>query len=212
MDDRAIVLDRLGVSRETAARLDAYVDVLAKWSPALNLVSRSTLANVWIRHIEDCAQIFPLASPDAQAWLDLGSGAGLPGLIIAALAQDQRPSLRVTMVEADARKVAFLQTAARAMNTSPTIVNARIEAASLPIADVISARALAPLGKLLDLAVPHLAPKGQCLFHKGSSVASELTDAALRWHSQVTTHRSVTDPSAVILEIQEPLRASAPTR
>ena len=212
MNDRAAVIDRLGVSRETAARLDAYVGMLAKWSPALNLVSRNTLESVWVRHIEDSAQIFRLAPPHARTWLDLGSGAGLPGLIVSALARDHRPGLSVTLVEADARKVAFLQAAARAMEVNPAIENARIENAILPSADVVSARALAPLDKLLDLAAPHLADGGLCLFHKGASAASELTDAALRWHTRVKTHRSVTDPSAVILEIQEPSRASASKR
>lgn len=212
MDDRTAVLGRLGVSRETAARLDAYVGLLIRWSPALNLVSRTTLPDVWTRHIEDSAQIWPLAPGAARTWLDLGSGAGLPGLVIAAVAHDQRTEMRVTLVEADVRKVAFLQAASRAMGISPAIVNARIETANLLPADVISARALAPLDRLLDLAVPHLAPQGRCLFHKGAGVASELTQAALPWHSRMTTHRSLTDPSAVILEIQEPSRASAPTR
>lgn len=204
--EREAVLHRLSVSRETTARLDVYVEVLSRWSRRMNLVGRATLADVWRRHIEDSAQLLALAPTDARRWLDLGSGAGLPGLVIAALAADQRPSLKVALVDSDSRKAAFLQTAAREMGLAPEIIACRIEMLDTPKADVVSARALAPLPKLLDYVTPHLAAGGVCLLPKGATFASELTEAAQHWHSRTQIVRSVTDPSAVILVIQEPTR------
>ena len=209
---REALLARLDVSRETSARLDALVAVLEKWSRTLNLVGKGTLAEVWTRHVEDSAQLWPLAPASARSWIDLGSGAGFPGLVIAALAADERPDLHVTLVESDTRKAAFLGAAAREMGVSVTIRDVRIEALEAPPADVVSARALASLDRLLDYAAPLLAPGGVCLFPKGAGHASELTEARRRWQCRVVAHPSRTDPAAVVLEIQELARAAAPDR
>lgn len=209
---RDIVLGRLGVSRETSKRLDVFVDVLQTWTSKINLVSRSSLEHIWTRHIEDSAQLLAFAPATARSWFDLGSGAGLPGLVIAAMASELRPTLRMTLVEADTRKSIFLQTAAQEMGVSVTVLNQRIETLTGMQADIISARALAPLAKLLDYADPLRAPNGIYLFPKGATVVSELTDAQKHWHIRHEVHRSVTDPSAVILVIQESTRVDAPGR
>lgn len=210
MTDRAGVLARLTVSRETAERLDAYAAVLTRWNDTINLVARATLPDLWTRHIEDSAQLWPLAPERTRTWLDFGSGAGLPGLVIAAVAAEKRPTLSMTLVESDTRKAVFLRDAARQMGLTVSVLDVRVETLTRGPFDVISARAVAPLARLLDYASPLLAPDGVCLFPKGANVASELTAAQRRWHIQWQAHRSVTDPAAHILEIKEPVRAVAP--
>ena len=191
------------VSRETSERLEILVALLRKWSPRINLVGRATLDDTWTRHVLDSAQIFELAPKGARDWLDMGSGGGFPGLVIAALAAEKAPEMAVTLVESDVRKCAFLHTAAREMRVKTTVVNSRIEALAPASRDVVSARALAPLTKLLALAEGQAGPGTICLFPKGAGAASELTEAARDWHIRRRTHPSVTDPSAVILELQE---------
>src|ERR1700761_7198410 len=144
-----------GVSRETLARLKAYADILADWNARHNLVAKSTLPDLWQRHMWDSAQLAALTPPEARTLADLGSGAGFPGLVLAAM----RPELQVTLVESDARKGAFLGEAGRRMGlkNQPKIVISRIEAAPPTGADVVTARALAPLGQLLVWAAPHRA-------------------------------------------------------
>ena len=204
----ARAIDALGVSRETAARLDLYAAHLRKWNRAINLIGPSTLDTLWTRHILDSGQLWPLAPAGARSWLDLGAGAGLPALIIAILAMERRPDLAVTAIESDARKCAFLRDAARAVEAPLTVVTARIEAAAAADEhDVISARALAPLPHLLALADRFRAPGAVFLFPKGRTARSELTEARKSWHMEVETLPSVTDPSAAILRITN-LRAA----
>lgn len=197
--DRAVWLAQSDVSRETAVRLDALVALLSRWSRRINLVGRSTLDAIWTRHVADSAQLWPLAPDAARRWVDLGSGAGFPGLVIAALARDVRPALRVTLIESDARKCAFMAEAARAMDVAVTILPSRIEATAPQRADVVSARALAPLPALLPLAARHLAPDGVALFLKGAGAQAELTEAAAAWHTDIRLERSVTDPSGAVI-------------
>ena len=203
--DRAAVADSFGVSRETLARLDTLVAGLERWSRAINLVSRGTLKDVWHRHIADSAQLLPLAPPGARRWADFGSGAGFPGLVVAALAADRHPDLGVTLVESDTRKCAFLAEMARAMGLSVTVRAMRIEA--LPTDerfDVISARALAPLATLLAAAKPHLAPGGRLIFPKGADVESELADVPAIDRRAFARVASVTRPDATILLWSDP--------
>ncbi|HLZ65772.1 MAG TPA: 16S rRNA (guanine(527)-N(7))-methyltransferase RsmG [Aliidongia sp.] len=188
------------VSRETADRLAAYVALLAKWNARINLVGPATLPDVWRRHILDSAQIHGLVA-DAGVLVDLGSGAGLPGLILALLGGPQ-----VHLIESDARKCAFLHEAARVTGTAVTIHNKRIEAVPPIAADVVTARALAPLAQLLDHAVRFLKPAGKCVFLKGARQADELTEARKTWHMSVTERPSRSDPSGVILEVESPAR------
>lgn len=189
------------VSRETLERLAIHHALLARWNPRINLVSRGSLAEGWSRHFADSAQLWPLRPPEPRLWLDLGSGAGFPGLVIAALAAEQAPGLRVALVESDLRKAAFLTTVAREAGLAVTVHAARAEALPPQQADVVSARALAPLADLLGHAEKHRRPKGICLFPKGETVQNEIADAAARWHIEHKIHQSRTDPRAAIVEI-----------
>lgn len=195
------------VSRETLDRLKTYEILLCKWTRHINLVSATTLPDVWHRHFADSAQLLRLAPEAARSWIDLGSGGGFPGLVVAIMATDQRAGLAVTLVEADARKAAFLQTAARETGTACRILAQRIEDLPAVPHDVVSARALAPLPALLDLAAPLLAPGGIALLPKGARHEYELTAARRDWHIRARAEPSQTDPAASILCIEELQRA-----
>jgi len=187
------------VSRETAEQLDLLVATLERWQKAINLVGRTTLDEVWVRHVLDSAQVVPLIPADARALADLGSGGGFPGLVIAAL----RPDLQVTLIESDARKAAFLGEAGRRMSlkNQPKIVVSRIETAPAALADVVTARALAPLSQLLEWARPHRTAPAICLFHKGKGWQVEVAEAKKDWDFPCQTIPSVTDRDAVLLRI-----------
>lgn len=189
------------VSRETMTRLERYADLLTRWQAAINLVSPGSLPHLWARHMLDSAQVLDHAPDTARRWLDLGSGGGFPGLVCAAIAAETRPDLSFTLVEADLRKAAFLRETARQIAVRVGVLSRRIEDVPLAAADVVSARALAPLGVLCGHAERHLAPGGVCLFQKGASHAAELESALEDWQMTVSTMPSVTDPDAVILRI-----------
>lgn len=189
------------VSRETMARLKCYEALLRKWNPAINLVARSTLDGIWERHFRDSIQVFDLAPPSARHWADLGSGGGFPGLVAAILAADERPDLRVTLVESDLRKAAFLTTVARETGLAATVLPKRIEDLEPLAADVLSARALAPLDRLLAHAERHLAPAGIAIFPKGAAWREELRLALEHWRFSYENSVSVTDPDATVLTI-----------
>lgn len=192
-----------GVSRETLARLETLIALLGKWTRRINLVARDSLADPWTRHVADSAQLLPLAPATARTWIDLGSGAGFPGLVIAAIAAERRPGLSVTLVESDQRKSAFLATAAREMGLAPRILSSRAEALPAEPHDVVSARALAPLPRLLALARPFTGPGTVLLLPKGTRADEELTAAAADWHIDHDWVPSVTHPDARILRISE---------
>lgn len=193
-------LEAVNVSRETLERLRAYDALLQKWNPKINLVSGSTLNEVWSRHFLDSAQIFDLADGDGL-WADLGSGGGFPGLVVAILAMEKRPNLTVTLVESDLRKSAFLASVARELGLTVDLQSQRIEAMAALSADVISARALAPLDKLLEFADQHLAARGKAIFLKGASWRSELATAQKLWSFDFEAHESKTGDGAAILVI-----------
>jgi 16S rRNA (guanine527-N7)-methyltransferase len=192
-----------GVSRETMERLEVYAALLARWNRHINLVAPATIASVWTRHIADSAQLLDLAPEAARTWIDLGAGAGLPGLVIAALAAEKRPALRLRLVESGSRKAAFLAEAARESGVSVAIEPNRIE--ELPPAphDVVSARALAPLPRLCALAHRFAGPGTIFLFPKGARLESELTAASAAWHIRAERIASRTDPAAAVLRIRE---------
>lgn len=192
----------IDVSRETLARLESYDATLRKWNAAINLVSPQTLDQLWTRHFLDSAQIFALMPATSLIWADLGSGGGFPGLVVAILAAEHRPDLRVTLVESDGRKAAFLATTANALGLSVAVKAQRIENVSPLNADVLSARALAPLTDLLGFAERHLSANGRCLFPKGMRWRDECAEAQKNWRFTYTPHRSATDPDAVILEVE----------
>ena len=199
---------RADVSRETRDQLEAMVHVLMRWQKAINLVGKATLEDIWTRHILDSAQLAPLIPPTAQTLVDLGSGAGFPGLVLAAC----RPNLEVTLVEADARKAAYLGEAARRMGLAkpPKIVIGRIEAIPSAKADVVTARALAPLRQLLAWASPHRSDTAICLFHKGKGWQAELAEAMKEWDISYQSLSSVTDRDAVLLRIGDYRASSVP--
>jgi 16S rRNA (guanine527-N7)-methyltransferase len=190
--------DLTGVSDETLARLTAYVELLGKWQRRINLVGRGTLADIWRRHVLDSAQLLPLVPADARAVLDLGSGAGFPGLVLAVMG-----TAPVQLVERNSRKCAFLREVVRATEAAASVHNCRIEDLKPFAADVITARAVAPLEKLLAHTRPFLAGGGLCLFLKGRTAQRELTDSAKNWMMTVTRIDSISDPSGVILKLED---------
>lgn len=189
------------VSRETLERLEAYADLLRRWTVRINLVSKSTLDALWERHFTDSAQLLPLGPDSAQRWTDLGSGGGFPGLVIAILAAETRPDLRVTLIESDRRKAEFLRTVARETGISTEVIAGRAEEVPGTAADVVSARALAPLKSLLPLAERHLAPGGVALLPKGAGYRQELDEALETWAFDCDNIPSRTEPGAVILKV-----------
>ncbi len=195
-------MKREPVTEAQRTALDAYAALLARWNERINLVSPRDLPRLWDRHIDDAAQLVPLIPPGTRRIADLGSGAGLPGLILALLS-----GVETHLVERDQRKAAFLREAARITGAPATVQAA--DAATLPplAADLVTARALAPLPVLLPLAARHLAPGGACLFPKGASASAELTAAAEGWTMQVERFPSRTDPAATILRLTEVARA-----
>ncbi len=186
------------VSRETRTRLEAYASLLATWNRTINLVSKHDLNTLWDRHIEDALQIEALLPPNLSLAIDLGSGGGIPGLVLA-IATD----IHFHLVESDHRKCAFLREAARLCAAPVTIHSARIETITLPQVQCVTARALAPLTTLIGLAHPFLAPTGTLIAPKGRNVEAELTAAQEQWHMRVTRTPSLTDPTATILHITE---------
>ncbi|HEY0214534.1 MAG TPA: 16S rRNA (guanine(527)-N(7))-methyltransferase RsmG [Paenirhodobacter sp.] len=204
MSGKDVFLQTINVSRETIDRLEGYEQLLRKWNTAINLVSPQSLDQIWTRHFLDSAQIFQLAPAECCSWMDIGSGGGFPGLIIAILAAEVRPNLGITLVESDRRKSAFLATVARTLGLSVQVCAERIETLSPAHCDVLSARALAPLVDLLGFATRHLANDGICLFSKGARWQDELADARKTWSFSVDDYASVTDKNAVILKVREP--------
>lgn len=209
---RETVLRNFAVSRETATRLDGYVAALRNWSEVKNLIGPATVDAVWTRHIADSLQLMAFRRPTDRRWLDLGSGGGLPGLVIGAVladdpagpvGQDAVPDMAVDLVESNARKCAFLRAVIRDQRLPCHVHQKRIEQiiGTLPAADVVTARALAPLSQLLEWCGP-LWPKGtRALFSKGQGAEMELTQARLSWRIDAVLHPSRTDPQARIVEI-----------
>jgi len=186
------------VSRETRERLDIYADLLRKWQRSINLVGPRTLDDLWNRHFVDSAQLMPLIPSTARVLVDFGSGAGFPGLVLAILGVPQ-----VHLIESDQRKSTFLWEVARATGTSVTVHTKRIEQVTPFPADIVTARALAPLGDLLAFAAPFIGPDSLCLFPKGQTAEDELTAASKTWNINVDRIQSVTDPGATILRVSQ---------
>lgn len=194
---------KFGVSRETAERLVVYANLLNKWNGQINLVAKSTLSDLWARHMQDSAQIFAIAPESSETWADLGSGGGFPGAVIAILASETRPSLGVTLIESDKRKASFLQAVSRETSVRLNVIADRIEDVPPQKADVVSARALATLSNLLAYAEMHLAPGGTAIFLKGARAEQEIAAALENWRFHCDTYPSQTDNGAVILRIGE---------
>jgi len=189
-----------GVSHETLARLERYADLLKDWNSRHNLVSERSLDDFWRRHFWDSAQLVHFVPPGTRTLADLGSGAGFPGLVLAELLRDR---VSVTLNEATAKKCVFLVAAAEAMDLKVEVRNQRMEDTPAQPFDLITARACAPLPKLLSYAHHFLGPNTVCLFLKGQNVGSELTETHKSWKMGVRQIPSLSDPSGVILELRE---------
>jgi 16S rRNA (guanine527-N7)-methyltransferase len=188
--------DEESVSRETLDALARFAALLVRWNRTVNLVSANDESALWQRHIADSLQLIPLLHPLPGRAIDIGSGAGFPGLILALAT-----GVPFDLIEADQRKAAFLREAARTTGAPVRVLAVRSESANIAPAPLVTARAVAPLPKLLELAAPLLAPGGQCLFLKGASVQEELTMAAAQWHMREERVASRTAPDACILRI-----------
>lgn len=195
-------IDGFDVSRETAERLETYAALVRKWNPRINLVAKSTIEHLETRHIADCLQLAPFTNPGLR-WLDIGTGGGLPGLVIAAV----EPLMKVTLIESDQRKTVFLREAARQMELDVDIRCDRIESSPQPEFDIVSARALAPLDRLFPWASPWLKPGGRFVFMKGGAVQSEIDKAAKHWQFSFERLSSITSAEGAILVIKDLRRA-----
>lgn len=189
------------VSRETLEKLDLFEALIKKWNPVINLISKASLENLWTRHIIDSIQIFDAARINFRTWLDMGSGGGFPGVVIAILASDQMPDAKVTLMESDTRKAAFLRAALREVDVAGQVLAERIESAAPQNVDVVSARALADLSDLLAYADRHLSAQGMAIFAKGANWKKEVAVAETTWNFDVEAIKSNLQPDAAILKI-----------
>jgi 16S rRNA (guanine527-N7)-methyltransferase len=196
------------VSRGTLERLEVYARLLGQWQAKINLVAPGTLADVWHRHFADSAQVLRWAPVETRSWLDLGSGAGFPGLVVAILFAE-KGQCRVSLCESDTRKAAFLSEVKRKTGAPVDIVASRIELdstqATVGQADVVSARALAPLPRLLTLAAPFFHKQTTGLFLKGREAEKEIAEAAVSWRFDAGLQPSLTDTEGRILVIRNPV-------
>jgi len=183
-------------------KLNAFVALVEKWTAKINLISKSSIPHIWNRHIADSAQLFDLA-PSQGHWVDIGSGGGFPGIVLAILASERQEPFSFTLVESDQRKCAFLRTASRELDLGITVKSERIEEIAPLGADVLSARALADLSVLLGFADRHLSADGLALFPKGALWKMEDQDARKQWSYTCEPVKSRTSADAAILSIKE---------
>jgi 16S rRNA (guanine527-N7)-methyltransferase len=200
--DDVQLLKGTSVSRETDARLHALADLVIKWTSRINLISSSSVSDIWVRHVIDSAQLYAMAPAKWKSWADVGSGGGFPGMVIAVIAAELNPDGRVTLIESDQRKSVFLRTAIRELGIETTVVAGRIESMAPLGADVLSARALGVLADLLPIAHRHLAPNGQAIFPKGRKADDEVKLARTAWQFDIASQPSSTDPDAQVLMIK----------
>jgi 16S rRNA (guanine527-N7)-methyltransferase len=201
--DRDRALKLTPVSRETAARLDRFVDLLLQWQQKTNLVAASTLGALWTRHIADSLQLLPFA-PDARVWVDVGSGAGFPGLVIA-IALAESPGAAMHLVESNSKKAAFLREASRVTGVAAHVHAVRVEEFAKIFSgkpDVITARAVAPLKLLLEMTAPLLKTGAQGLFLKGQDVDAELTEASKSWNIEANLLPSKTQQASRVVVVR----------
>ena len=194
------------VSRETFDRLIAFEAIFRRWATRINLVAPSTLPDLWARHILDSAQLARI-NPAAVAWLDIGSGGGFPGAVMALMLKE-RPGASIDLVESNRKKAAFLQTSLAQFDAPARVYARRIEEAYALVRkpEIVTARALAPLTKLLALAEPWLKEGASGLFHKGREYPSEIRESADAWKYDLVEHKSLVDPDSVILEVSNLVR------
>ncbi|WP_407941186.1 16S rRNA (guanine(527)-N(7))-methyltransferase RsmG [Neoaquamicrobium microcysteis] len=197
------------VSRETLNKLELFEAEFRRWSTRINLAAPSTLESLWERHILDSAQLAAL-KPQALRWLDLGSGGGFPGAVMAILLAERDCAI-IDLVESNNKKAAFLRTILGSLNAPATVHICRIEDATgrMDTPEIVTARALAPLSRLLELAAPWLEAGAVGLFHKGRDYAAEIAESRDAWRFDLVEHRSKIDPASRVLEISGLARRQA---
>ena len=191
------------VSRETIAALELYQALLIKWAQHINLVGPTTLNHFWERHILDCAQILQNIEPDTGTIVDMGSGAGLPGLIIARILQDQSRPIDMTLIEMSAKRCGFLREASRTLNVNVTIEQKKIELVAPVPVHLVTARAFAPLAKLLEHAHPWAELGARLVFLKGQDIQREIDEASTNWAFQSKVNPSSTKSNGCMIEISD---------
>ncbi|MDG1763743.1 MAG: 16S rRNA (guanine(527)-N(7))-methyltransferase RsmG [Paracoccaceae bacterium] len=196
------LLPGLNVSRETFLRLKEYEKLLFKWNAKINLVSKSTLDNFWNRHVLDSAQFLSSVGEKAGNWVDLGTGGGLPGLVVAILSDEIEPVNKLFLVEADVRKAVFLKTVCRELGIKVEVYNNRIEELPVMSANIVSARALAPLKTLCLYAKNHLEKDGVAVFAKGENWKAELVEAQKKWIFSYEAVKSTLHEGSVVLVLR----------
>jgi len=187
----------------TAERLRIFVALLTKWNAAINLVSATSLSDVWVRHVADSAQLLALVPHGRKRWVDMGAGAGFPGAVVALITADTPDAVEMVLIESDQRKAVFLSNVSRETGVPMVIHAERIEQVPPQQADIVSARALAPLRKLCDFADRHLATGGAALFPKGGQYDAEVVQARQAWAFDLEPHISTTDPTGTVLKLKD---------
>ncbi len=201
IDSRAQFILDYDVSHETAMHFDRYAALLAQWQTRMNLVAPSTLPQIWTRHFADSAQLFPLLPPEAKILVDIGSGAGFPGLVLAILAKAANRPIHVHLVESIQKKALFLQAVVDDLGLPVTVHATRTEQMHGLKADIVTARALAGLPELFRLVQPFYRSATRLLLLKGARAAEELTSAGSHWQFSCVQRSSRTDPHGMILDI-----------
>jgi 16S rRNA (guanine527-N7)-methyltransferase len=193
----------IDVSRETIDRLSQFEELVLKWTPRINLIAKSTQSDVWHRHIIDSAQLFQYAPKHVKTWLDIGSGGGFPGIVMAIMSVGTGQGTHFSFVESDQRKATFLRTAVRELQLKVTVHSERIEATPPQNSDVITARALKSVSELMPFLDRHLAEGGVAILPKGRTVSEEIPLARQNWRFDMTEHASITDADARILIVKD---------
>lgn len=198
----ATIIGGVNVSRETITDLEAFSAMVTKWTTKINLIARGTVDSIWDRHIVDSVQLYAFAPEKYDKWVDIGSGGGFPGIVMAIIAKTKNPGANFILIESDQRKATFLRAAARELTLNLDVIPDRIENASQQDADVVSARALTALSGLLAHTTRHLNEGGVALLHKGRQSDQEVAEAKKIWSFELEDHVSFTDPDARILAIR----------
>ncbi|WP_106746648.1 16S rRNA (guanine(527)-N(7))-methyltransferase RsmG [Yoonia maritima] len=198
----------VNVSRETYEDLQRFSDLVRKWTPKINLISPTTIPDLWDRHIVDSAQIYKFAPQTYKKWVDIGSGGGFPGIVMAIIGKSQQPDANFTLIESDQRKATFLRTAARELDLNVKVLAERIENAEQQGADIVSARALSTLSTLFPLVSRHLKDDGKAILHKGKKAGEEIADAHKNWCFELEEATSLTDLGGQILIVKGISRVS----
>ena len=189
------------VSRETIDRLEVYAGLLEKWNSTINLVSKNTINQMWKRHFLDSAQLWPHIPSETKTLVDIGSGAGFAGLVLAIIGMEKSPNMKFTLIESDSRKCAFMRNVSRETGIDINILTNRIENVEGLQADIVTARALATLSQLLTYSKDILKDGGTCLFLKGDTYVNEVYEAKKSWDFMLKERQSVTHQNGRILQL-----------